>query len=68
MAAAAVCLARGIAADAVRDGPRDVRRRRAPARGGRHASTASLYVNDSKATNVASAIVGIESFARRRAR
>ena len=59
MAAAAVCLARGIDADAVRDGAADA----SPA-----SSTASrrsrrvdgvLYVNDSKATNVASTLVAL---------
>ena len=38
---------------------RDLRRRRAPARGGRRRATASLYVNDSKATNVAAALVAL---------
>ena len=62
MAAAAVCLARGIEPDAVRAGLRSF--------GGvahRLEEIATLdgvlYVNDSKATNVASATVGIESFA-----
>ena len=61
MAAAAVCLARGIALAAVRAGlasfagvPHRLEEV-ATARG-------VLYVNDSKATNVASAVVGIESF------
>jgi UDP-N-acetylmuramoylalanine--D-glutamate ligase len=62
MAAAAVCMARGIAPDAVRAalaGFAGVPHRLeeiATVRG-------VLYVNDSKATNVASAVVGIESFA-----
>ena len=63
MAAAAVALARGIDA-ATRCGrawPRSPASRTGSRRSPR--STASLYVNDSKATNVASAIVGIEAFA-----
>jgi UDP-N-acetylmuramoylalanine--D-glutamate ligase len=62
MAAAAVCLARGIDPDAVRDGLRtfagvphrleEVARREDV-----------LYVNDSKATNVASTLVALDSFA-----
>jgi UDP-N-acetylmuramoylalanine--D-glutamate ligase len=62
MAAAAVCLARGIAAGAVRAalatfaGVAHRLEEVATIRG-------VLYVNDSKATNVASAAVGIESFA-----
>jgi UDP-N-acetylmuramoylalanine--D-glutamate ligase len=62
MAAAAVCLARGLPADAVHEGIASF--------GGvphRLEDVASvrgvLYVNDSKATNVASAVVAIESFA-----
>jgi UDP-N-acetylmuramoylalanine--D-glutamate ligase len=61
MAAAAVCLARGLPADAVRAAL-------ATFSGVAHRleeiATADgvLYVNDSKATNVASAVVGIESF------
>jgi UDP-N-acetylmuramoylalanine--D-glutamate ligase len=61
MAAAAVCLARGVSAAAVRAGLAGF--------GGvahRLEEVATvrgvLYVNDSKATNVASAVVGIESF------
>ena len=61
MAAAAVCLARGLPADAVRNGLATF--------GGvahRLEEVANvggvLYVNDSKATNVASAVVAIESF------
>ena len=61
MAAAAVCIARGLPADAVRAGLASF--------GGvahrlEEVATADgvLYVNDSKATNVASAVVGIESF------
>jgi UDP-N-acetylmuramoylalanine--D-glutamate ligase len=61
MAAAAVCLARGVDADAVRDGLRTF--------GGvehrlEEAATIDgvLYVNDSKATNVASTLVALESF------
>ncbi len=62
MAAAAACLARGVAADAVRAGLRTFagvphRLEEVGERGG------VLYVNDSKATNVASALVGIGSFA-----
>ena len=62
MAAAAVCLARGVAAGAVRAGL-------ASFAGVPHrleevaAIQGVLYVNDSKATNIASAVVGIESFA-----
>ena len=61
MAAAAVALARGVDADAVRAGLRSFR-------GLQHrleeVATVDgvLYVNDSKATNVASALVGIDSF------
>jgi UDP-N-acetylmuramoylalanine--D-glutamate ligase len=61
MAAAAVCLARGLDADAVRHGL-------ATFAGVPHRMEeigridGVLYVNDSKATNVASAIVAIESF------
>ncbi len=61
MAAAAVTLARGMDPDAVRAGLRSFR-------GLRHrleeVATVDgvLYVNDSKATNVASALVGIDSF------
>jgi UDP-N-acetylmuramoylalanine--D-glutamate ligase len=63
MAAAAVSLARGIAADAVREGL-------ATFAGVTHRlETVAIldgvaYVNDSKATNVASATVGIASFPR----
>jgi UDP-N-acetylmuramoylalanine--D-glutamate ligase len=61
MAAAAVCLARGIAVAAVREGLATFagvahRLEEVATLGG------VLYVNDSKATNVASAVVGIESF------
>jgi UDP-N-acetylmuramoylalanine--D-glutamate ligase len=61
MAAAAVCLARGLPKEAVRAGL-------ASFAGVAHrlegVATVDgvLYVNDSKATNVASAVVGIESF------
>jgi UDP-N-acetylmuramoylalanine--D-glutamate ligase len=61
MAAAAVCLARGLSADAVREAL-------ATFRGVEHrledvaTIDGVLYVNDSKATNVASAVVGISSF------
>ncbi len=61
MAAAAICLARGVPAEAVNEGLRTF--------GGlkhRLEEVATidgvLYVNDSKATNVASALVGIDSF------
>ena len=62
MAAAAVCLARGVDIDAVRDGLRTFR-------GVEHrleeVATVDgvLYVNDSKATNVDSTLVALESFA-----
>ena len=61
MAAAAVCLARDVAAEAVRGGLASFagvahRLEEVATVGG------VLYVNDSKATNVASAVVGIESF------
>ena len=62
MAASAVALARGLRSAAVRRRAAHVRRRRAPARGGRARSAGVLYVDDSKATNVASAVVGIRSF------
>jgi UDP-N-acetylmuramoylalanine--D-glutamate ligase len=61
MAAAAVCLARGLPAEAVREGL-------ATFGGVAHRMEEIgrvddvLYVNDSKATNVASAVVAIESF------
>jgi UDP-N-acetylmuramoylalanine--D-glutamate ligase len=61
MATAAVCLARGLPADAVREGL-------ATFGGVTHRMEevgridGVLYVNDSKATNVASAVVAIESF------
>ena len=61
MASAAICLARGVPADAVDEGLRTF--------GGlahrlEEVATVDgvLYVNDSKATNVASALVGIDSF------
>jgi UDP-N-acetylmuramoylalanine--D-glutamate ligase len=62
MAASAVCLARGVPADAVREGLATFagvphRLEEVATDGG------VLYVNDSKATNVASAVVGLESFA-----
>ena len=61
MAAAAVCLSRGLPADAVRAGLETFggvphRLEEVADAGG------VLFVNDSKATNVASAVVGIESF------
>ncbi len=62
MATAAVCLARGVDADAVRDGLRSFR-------GVAHrlepivTRDGVAYVNDSKATNVASTIVALRSFA-----
>ena len=62
MAAAAVCLARGIAPDAVRAGLRTFR-------GVAHRLEAITvrdgvaYVNDSKATNVASTLVALEAYA-----
>jgi UDP-N-acetylmuramoylalanine--D-glutamate ligase len=61
MAAAAAALVSGIEVDAVRDGLRSFegvphRLERVREHGG------VLYVNDSKATNVASAIAGIETF------
>jgi UDP-N-acetylmuramoylalanine--D-glutamate ligase len=61
MATAAVCLARGLLTDAVRDGLKTfagVKHRMEEV--GRVDGV--LYVNDSKATNVASAVVAIESF------
>jgi UDP-N-acetylmuramoylalanine--D-glutamate ligase len=62
MAAAAVCLARGMAVDAVRSGLAGftgVEHRLEEV--GRHDGV--LYVNDSKATNVASTLVALEAFA-----
>jgi len=61
MAAAAVCLARGIDPDAVREGLRTFpgvphRLREVGSRNG------VLYVNDSKATNVASTLVALQAF------
>ena len=61
MAAAAACLARGLPAEAVRAGLETFagvpHRLEEVAKAG-----GVLFVNDSKATNVASAVVGIESF------
>jgi UDP-N-acetylmuramoylalanine--D-glutamate ligase len=61
MAAAVVCLARGIAPDAVREGLRTFKgvehRLQEVARKGGVA-----YVNDSKATNVASTLVALEAY------
>jgi UDP-N-acetylmuramoylalanine--D-glutamate ligase len=62
MAAAAVCLARGVAPEAVREGLRTFagvphRLQEVARRGG------VLFVNDSKATNVASTLVALEAFA-----
>jgi UDP-N-acetylmuramoylalanine--D-glutamate ligase len=61
MAAAAVCLARGVDADAVRSGLRSFpgvahRLEEVVRRAG------VLYVNDSKATNLASTLVALEAF------
>jgi UDP-N-acetylmuramoylalanine--D-glutamate ligase len=64
LAAAAVCLARGIAPDAVRAGLRSfegVAHRLEEV--AEHAGV--LYVNDSKATNVASTLVALDAFAGR---
>ncbi|HEY2768133.1 MAG TPA: UDP-N-acetylmuramoyl-L-alanine--D-glutamate ligase [Solirubrobacteraceae bacterium] len=62
LAAAAVCLARGIDADAVRGGLRSfagvAHRLEEVAR-----REGVLYVNDSKATNVASTLVALQAFA-----
>jgi UDP-N-acetylmuramoylalanine--D-glutamate ligase len=64
MAAAAVCLARGIAPEAVAAGLRSF-----PGVAHRLEEVAErdgvLYVNDSKATNVASTLVALEAFAGR---
>jgi UDP-N-acetylmuramoylalanine--D-glutamate ligase len=61
MATAAVCLARGLPAEAVREGLATFAG--VPHRMEEVARIAGvLYVNDSKATNVASAVVAIESF------
>jgi UDP-N-acetylmuramoylalanine--D-glutamate ligase len=61
MAAAGVCLARGVPADAVEAGLRSFAG--VPHRMEEIARIGDvLYVNDSKATNVASALVGIQSF------
>jgi len=64
MAAAAVCLARGVAADAVRAGLASF-----PGVAHRLEQVAELdgvlYVNDSKATNVASTLVALDAFAGR---
>jgi UDP-N-acetylmuramoylalanine--D-glutamate ligase len=61
MAAAAVCLARGLPAGAVRAGLETFGG--VPHRLEEVATVGGvLFVNDSKATNVASAVVGIESF------
>ncbi len=62
MAAAAACLARGVEADAVQAGLESFAG--VPHRLEEVATVDGvLYVNDSKATNVASAVVGISSFA-----
>jgi UDP-N-acetylmuramoylalanine--D-glutamate ligase len=63
MAAAAVCLARGLGREAVRAGLRSFagvphRLEEVADRGG------VLFVNDSKATNVASTLVALDAFAR----
>ena len=62
MAAAAVCLARGLDPDAVRAGLRSfagvAHRLEEVAR-----REGVLYVNDSKATNVASTLVALQAFA-----
>ena len=60
MAAAAVCLARGLSTGAVREGLRSFA-------GGKHRlevarSDGVLWVNDSKATNVASTLVALDAF------
>ncbi len=61
MAAAAVCLARGIEVEAVRAGLRDFDG--VPHRLEEVASSRGvLYVNDSKATNVPSTLVALQSF------
>ncbi len=60
MAAAAVCLARGLSTGAVREGLRSfagVKHRLEVAR-----SDGVLWVNDSKATNVASTLVALDAF------
>jgi UDP-N-acetylmuramoylalanine--D-glutamate ligase len=67
MAAAAVCLARGLGGEAVRAGLRSFagvphRLEEVTNRGG------VLFVNDSKATNVASTLVALDAFARPGAR
>jgi UDP-N-acetylmuramoylalanine--D-glutamate ligase len=67
MAAAAVCLARGLRREAVRAGLRSFagvphRLEEVANRGG------VLFVNDSKATNVASTLVALDAFAQPRAR
>ncbi len=67
MAAAAVCLARGVDREAVCEGLRTFagvahRLEEVASRDG------VLYVNDSKATNVASTLVALEAFADRRVR
>jgi UDP-N-acetylmuramoylalanine--D-glutamate ligase len=61
MAAAAVCLARGLSAEAVRTALRDFET--GPNRMEQVAEIAGVtYVNDSKATNSAAAVAAIESF------
>ena len=67
MAAAAVCLARGLGHEAVRAGLRSFagvphRLEEVTNRGG------VLFVNDSKATNVASTLVALDAFAQRGSR
>ena len=61
MAAAAAALASGLPAGRGRRGPAQLRGRPPPARAGREVGGV-LYVNDSKATNVASALAGIRAF------
>ncbi len=61
MAAAAVCLARGVDVDAVRAGLRDFAGVPHRLEDAAHARGV-LYVNDSKATNVTSTLVALRSF------
>ena len=66
VAAAAIALARGVDPDAVRAGAAHVRRRRAPARGGRDASTACSTSTTRRRRTSTRTLVALASFEPRR--